>query len=201
MALAGSGRIRQRILHTMLRVGDLARSVDFYTKVMGMRVLRSTDRPEQQYSLTFVGFEDESEGPCLELTYNYGVDKYDLGSAYGHIAIAVENAAEACARVTAAGGSVTRPAGPVKGGRTVIAFITDPDGYKSVPLRRICGAAPLSLSQQAPNAPLRHLRPVPAPFLRAESSSSRAATSAPTPPRQQRRALQRRKATLCLHSQ
>ena len=132
MALAGSGRVRQRILHTMLRVGDLARSVDFYTKVMGMRVLRSTDRTEQQYSLTFVGFEDESEGPCLELTYNYGVDKYELGSAYGHIAIAVENAAEACARVTAAGGNVTRPAGPVKGGRTVIAFITDPDGYKSV---------------------------------------------------------------------
>ena len=93
-----------------------------------------TDRPEQQYSLTFVGFEDESEGPCLELTYNYGVDKYELGSAYGHIAIAVENAAEACARVTAAGGNVTRPAGPVKGGRTVIAFITDPDGYKSVSL-------------------------------------------------------------------
>lgn len=132
LAAAAGGRVRQRILHTMLRVGNLERSVDFYTKVMGMRVLRTTDRPEQQYSLTFVGYEDEAEGCVLELTYNYGVDKYELGTAYGHIAISVENAAEACARVTAAGGNVTRPAGPVKGGRTVIAFITDPDGYKSV---------------------------------------------------------------------
>jgi lactoylglutathione lyase len=130
-AAAGAVRAaRQRILHTMLRVGDLPRSVAFYTSVMGMRVLRTTDRPEQGYSLTFVGYEDESEGPCLELTYNYGVDKYELGSAYGHIAISVENAAEACARVTAAGGNVTRPAGPVKGGKTVIAFVTDPDGYR-----------------------------------------------------------------------
>jgi lactoylglutathione lyase len=126
----GGGRARRRILHTMLRVGNLARSVAFYCDVMGMRVLRTTDRPEQQYSLTFVGYEDESEGPCLELTYNYGVESYELGTAYGHIAISVDNAAEACARVAAAGGNVTRPAGPVKGGRTVIAFITDPDGYK-----------------------------------------------------------------------
>jgi lactoylglutathione lyase len=191
MALAGSGRIRQRILHTMLRVGDLARSVDFYTKVMGMRVLRSTDRPEQQYSLTFVGFEDESEGPCLELTYNYGVEKYELGTAYGHIAIAVENAAEACARVTAAGGNVTRPAGPVKGGRTVIAFITDPDGYKSVSLRVYFVARRRSRSQLPAGRRLT-AHHVPAPFPHAELSSSRAATSAPTPPRRRRRAPRRR---------
>lgn len=190
MALAGSGRVRQRILHTMLRVGDLARSVGFYTKVMGMRVLRSTDRPEQQYSLTFVGFEDESEGPCLELTYNYGVEKYELGSAYGHIAIAVENAAEACARVTAAGGNVTRPAGPVKGGRTVIAFITDPDGYKSVSLCIDFVARRRSRSQQSSHG--RRLTRVRAPFPHAESSSSRAATSAPTPPLRRLRALRRR---------
>ena len=125
-----AGAVRRRILHTMLRVGNLERSVAFYTSVMGMRVLRTTDRPSEKYSLTFVGYEDESSGPCLELTYNYGVESYDLGSAYGHIAIAVDDAAEACAKVTAAGGNVTRPAGPVKGGKTVIAFITDPDGYK-----------------------------------------------------------------------
>jgi len=128
--MAAPSAVRRRILHTMLRVGDLARSVEFYTSVMGMRVLRTTDRPTEKYSLTFVGYEDESAGPCLELTYNYGVDKYELGTAFGHIAIAVDNAAEACAKVTAAGGNVTRPAGPVKGGKTVIAFVQDPDGYK-----------------------------------------------------------------------
>jgi len=119
-----------RILHTMLRVGDLQRSLDFYTDVMGMRVLRTTDRPEQKYSLAFVGYGPESEGAVLELTYNYGVDKYDLGSAYGHIAIAVEDAYAACEKIKASGGNVTREAGPVKGGSTVIAFVTDPDGYK-----------------------------------------------------------------------
>lgn len=119
-----------RILHTMLRVGDLHRSIDFYTKVMGMRVLRMTDRPEQKYTLAFVGYGDESDGAVLELTYNYGVDRYELGTAFGHIAIAVDDAHAACERIKAAGGTVTREAGPVKGGTTVIAFVQDPDGYK-----------------------------------------------------------------------
>jgi len=121
---------RHRILHTMLRVGSMERSVEFYTKIMGMRLLRETKRPEQKYDLAFVGYETEDVGAVLELTYNYGVEKYDLGSAYGHIAIAVENAADMCQRIKDAGGNITRPAGPVIGGRTVIAFVTDPDGYK-----------------------------------------------------------------------
>jgi lactoylglutathione lyase len=119
-----------RILHTMLRVGDLDRSIAFYTGVLGMRVLRTTDRPEQKYKLAFVGYGDESEGAVLELTYNYGVDEYELGTAYGHVAIAVPDAAAACQAVRAKGGNVTREAGPVKGGTTVIAFVQDPDGYK-----------------------------------------------------------------------
>ena len=119
-----------RILHTMLRVGDLKRSIDFYTGVLGMRLLRTTDRPEQKYSLAFVGYGDESDGAVLELTYNHGVERYDLGTAYGHVAIEVPDAAAACAAVRAKGGSVTREAGPVKGGSTVIAFVQDPDGYK-----------------------------------------------------------------------
>jgi lactoylglutathione lyase len=114
----------------MLRVGDLRRSIDFYTQVLGMKVLRTTDRPEQKYSLAFVGYDDESRASVLELTYNYGVDRYDLGSAYGHIAIEVDDAARACEAVRAKGGKVTREAGPVKGGTTVIAFVEDPDGYK-----------------------------------------------------------------------
>ena len=119
-----------RILHTMLRVGDLQRSIRFYTEVLGMKLLRSTDRPEQRYSLAFVGYGDESSHAVLELTYNYGVDKYELGTAYGHVAIEVPDAAAACAAVRAKGGRVTREAGPVKGGTTVIAFVEDPDGYK-----------------------------------------------------------------------
>ncbi len=119
-----------RILHTMLRVGDMKRSVDFYTGVLGMQLLRTTDRPDQKYSLAFVGYGDESQGAVLELTYNHGTDRYDLGTAYGHIAIEVPDAAAACERIRAAGGSVTREAGPVKGGSTVIAFVQDPDGYK-----------------------------------------------------------------------
>ncbi len=114
----------------MLRVGDLRRSVDFYTNVMGMQLLRTTDRPEQKYSLAFVGYGDESSGAVIELTYNYGVDSYEVGTAFGHLAIAVPNAAAACEAVRAAGGNVTRDAGPVKGGNTVIAFVQDPDGYK-----------------------------------------------------------------------
>jgi lactoylglutathione lyase len=119
-----------RMLHTMLRVGDLKRSIDFYTGVMGMKMLRTTDRPEQKYSLAFVGYGDESNNSVLELTYNYGVDRYEMGGAFGHIAIEVEDAAAACERIRSAGAKVTREAGPVKGGTTVIAFVEDPDGYK-----------------------------------------------------------------------
>ena len=119
-----------RILHTMLRVGDLERSIGFYRDVLGMKLLRTTDRPDQKYSLAFVGYGDEASSAVLELTYNYGVDRYDLGNAYGHIAIAVDDAKAACDAVRARGGSVTREAGPVKGGTTVIAFVQDPDGYK-----------------------------------------------------------------------
>ncbi len=119
-----------RILHTMLRVGDLQRSIDFYTKVMGMSLLRTTDRPDQKYSLAFLGYASNPDQAEIELTYNYGVSEYEMGSAYGHIAIGVEDAAATCAAVTAAGGNVTREAGPVTGGATVIAFVQDPDGYK-----------------------------------------------------------------------
>ncbi len=118
-----------RILHTMLRVGDLQRSIDFYTNVMGMRLLHTTDRPEQKYTLAFVGYGEEAHGAVLELTYNYGVDRYELGSGFGHVAIEVPDAQAACAAVKAKGGAVTREAGPVKGGTTVIAFVRDPDGY------------------------------------------------------------------------
>lgn len=119
-----------RMLHTMLRVGDLDRSVKFYTEVLGMKLLRTTDRPDQKYSLAFVGYDSEDKAAVIELTYNYGVDKYDLGSGYGHIALEMPDVAKACAAVKAKGGSVTREAGPVKGGTTVIAFVADPDGYK-----------------------------------------------------------------------
>ncbi len=119
-----------RFLHTMLRVGDLQRSIDFYTSVMGMKLIRQSDNPSNQYSLAFLGYASNPEQAELELTYNYGVDRYDLGTAYGHIAVQVPDAAAACARIRAAGGNVTRDAGPVKGGSTVIAFVQDPDGYK-----------------------------------------------------------------------
>ena len=119
-----------RMLHTMLRVGDMQRSIDFYTKPMGMQLLRTTDRPDQKYSLAFVGYADESQQAVIELTYNYGVSSYDLGSGFGHIAIGVEDIHGTCERVKAAGGLVTREPGPVKGGTTVIAFVQDPDGYK-----------------------------------------------------------------------
>ena len=121
-----------RILHTMLRVGDLTRSIDFYTRLMGMRLLRTTDRPEQKYSLAFVAFgKGNADGQGeIELTYNHGVSTYEMGGAYGHIAIEVPDAYAACDRIKAAGGTVTREAGPVKGGSTVIAFVQDPDGYK-----------------------------------------------------------------------
>jgi lactoylglutathione lyase len=114
----------------MLRVGDLDRAVKFYTEVLGMRLLRTTDRPDQKYSLAFVGYDDEERAAVLELTYNYGVDKYEMGTAYGHVAIAVPDAYKACEDVKRRGGTVTREAGPVKGGTSVIAFVQDPDGYK-----------------------------------------------------------------------
>ena len=119
-----------RLLHTMLRVGDLQRSVKFYTEVLGMKLLRTTDRPEQKYSLAFVGYDDEKRQAVLELTYNYGVERYDLGTAFGHVAIGVPDVKGACDKVRANGGRVTREPGPVKGGTSVIAFVEDPDGYK-----------------------------------------------------------------------
>jgi lactoylglutathione lyase len=119
-----------KLLHTMLRVGDLQRSVSFYTDVLGMKLLRTTDRPEQKYSLAFVGYEAEDRAAVLELTYNYGVERYELGTAFGHIAIEVPDAKKACLEVRKHGGKVTREPGPVKGGSSVIAFVEDPDGYK-----------------------------------------------------------------------
>ncbi|HCZ8659168.1 TPA: lactoylglutathione lyase [Citrobacter braakii] len=119
-----------RLLHTMLRVGDLQRSIEFYTNVLGMKLLRTSENPEYKYSLAFVGYGPETSEAVIELTYNWGVDKYKLGTAYGHIALSVDNAVEACERIRQNGGNVTREAGPVKGGTTVIAFVEDPDGYK-----------------------------------------------------------------------
>ena len=119
-----------RLLHTMLRVGDLQRSVKFYTETLGMKLLRTTDRPDQKYSLAFVGYDNEEKTAVLELTYNYGVERYEMGGAFGHIAIGVPDVAKACNDVRQHGGKVTREAGPVKGGSTVIAFVEDPDGYK-----------------------------------------------------------------------
>ncbi len=119
-----------RLLHTMLRVGNLQRAIDFYTQVLGMTLLRTTQNPEYKYTLAFVGYGSNPEHAELELTYNWGVDHYELGTAYGHIALAVPDAHAACERIRQAGGNVTREAGPVKGGSTVIAFVTDPDGYK-----------------------------------------------------------------------
>jgi len=119
-----------RFLHTMLRVGNLERSIEFYTQVLGMTLIRRSENPEYKYSLAFVGYGSNPEHAELELTYNHGVDKYDMGTAYGHSARGVPDAYAACDKIKAAGGQVTREAGPVKGGSTVIAFVTDPDGYK-----------------------------------------------------------------------
>lgn len=131
-----------KLLHTMLRVGDMQRSVDFYTRVIGMNLLRRTDRPEQKYSLAFVAFgKGNADGNAeLELTYNHGVDHYDLGTAYGHIALGVDDIVGTCDRIRRSGGSVTREPGPVKGGSTVIAFVEDPDHYK-IELIETSGAA------------------------------------------------------------
>jgi lactoylglutathione lyase len=119
-----------RILHTMLRVGDLEKSIAFYTDVLGMKVLRRKDYPEGRFTLAFVGYQDETEGTVLELTHNWDTSKYDLGTGYGHIAIEVDNAYQTCEEVKKRGGKVTREAGPMKHGVTVIAFVEDPDGYK-----------------------------------------------------------------------
>jgi lactoylglutathione lyase len=119
-----------RILHTMLRVGDLERSIAFYTEVLGMKLLRRHDYPDGKFTLAFLGYGPESEQAAIELTYNYGVDRYDLGTAFGHVALEVPDAAAACAEIKRRGGTVTREAGPMKHGTTVIAFVQDPDGYK-----------------------------------------------------------------------
>ena len=119
-----------RILHTMIRVGDLQRSVDFYTQVLGMRLLRKTDYESGRFTNAFVGYEDESKAAVLELTHNWDTKSYDLGTGYGHVAVEVEDAYKACDEVRKRGGKVTREPGPMKHGTTVIAFVEDPDGYK-----------------------------------------------------------------------
>ncbi|WP_296447744.1 lactoylglutathione lyase [Rhodoferax sp. UBA5149] len=119
-----------RFLHTMLRVGNLQRSIDFYTQVLGMQLLRTSENPQYKYSLAFVGYGKNPEQAEIELTYNHGVDSYEIGTAYGHVALGVPDVHAACEKIRAAGGNVTREAGPVKGGSTVIAFVSDPDGYK-----------------------------------------------------------------------
>jgi len=119
-----------RILHTMIRVGDLDRSIAFYTEVLGMRLLRRQDYPEGEFTLAFVGFQDEKDGAVIELTHNWGTGHYDLGSGFGHIAIEVDDACHACEQVRQRGGAVIREAGPMKHGATIIAFVADPDGYK-----------------------------------------------------------------------
>lgn len=129
-----------RLLHTMLRVGDLDRSIAFYTDVLGMRLLRRADYPDGKFTLAFVGYQPESEGAVLELTYNWGVDRYEQGTAYGHIALEVPDAHAACAAIKARGGKVVREAGPMKHGTTVIAFVEDPDGYKVELIQAKAGA-------------------------------------------------------------
>ncbi|MGL4600122.1 MAG: lactoylglutathione lyase [Plesiomonas sp.] len=119
-----------RILHTMLRVTDMPRAIDFYTRILGMNLLRTSENEEYKYSLAFVGYGDESTGSVIELTYNWGVDQYEMGTAFGHIALGVDDVAATCEAIRNAGGVVTREAGPVKGGSTIIAFVEDPDHYK-----------------------------------------------------------------------
>ncbi len=119
-----------RILHTMIRVGNLERSIAFYTQVLGMRLLRMRDYPEGKFTLAFVGYQEENEQACIELTYNYGIERYDLGTGYGHIALGVSDIKKSCDQIRAGGGIITREPGPMKHGTTMIAFAQDPDGYK-----------------------------------------------------------------------
>jgi lactoylglutathione lyase len=135
-----------RILHTMLRVGNLQRSIDFYTQVLGMTLLRTSENPEYKYSLAFLGFDGGNPGQAeIELTYNWGAEQYEMGTAYGHIAIGVPDVYAACEKIRAAGGQITREPGPVKGGTTVIAFVTDPDGYKIELIQREADAGGVGL--------------------------------------------------------
>lgn len=135
-----------RILHTMLRVGNLQRSIDFYTQVLGMTLLRTSENPEYKYSLAFLGFDGGNPGQAeIELTYNWGVEQYEMGTAYGHIAIGVPDVYAACEKIRATGGLITREPGPVKGGTTVIAFVTDPDGYKIELIQREADAGGVGL--------------------------------------------------------
>jgi|SRR5690606_29727089 len=119
-----------RLLHTMLRVGNLPKSIAFYTDILGMKLLRQSDFPEGKFSLAFVGYGDESENSVIELTYNYGVESYDLGNAYGHIALGCEDVYATCEKIRAAGGKIVREPGPMNHGTTILAFVEDPDGYK-----------------------------------------------------------------------
>ncbi|CAA2929115.1 lactoylglutathione lyase [Arsenophonus endosymbiont of Bemisia tabaci] len=119
-----------RLLHTMLRVGDLQRSIHFYTEILGMRLLRTSENPIYKYSLTFVGFDDESKDAVIELTYNWGLEHYQMGTAFGYIALRVDNVPDTCSSIRRAGGKVTREAGTIKGGSTIIGFVKDPDGYQ-----------------------------------------------------------------------
>ena len=136
-----------RILHTMLRVGDLQRSIDFYTTVLGMKLLRTSENAEYKYSLAFLGYGSNPDHAELELTYNWGTDSYDMGTAYGHIAISTADIYATCDQVRAAGGNISREPGPVKGGSTVIEFITDPDGYKVELIERADNASGGGLSK------------------------------------------------------
>lgn len=119
-----------RLLHTMLRVGNLERSIAFYTEILGMKLLRKEDFPDGEFTLAFVGYGDESDHSVIELTYNYGVEKYELGTAYGHIALGCDDVYATCEKIRAAGGKVVREPGPMKHGTTILAFVEDPDGYK-----------------------------------------------------------------------
>lgn len=137
-----------RILHTMLRVGDLARAKAFYTEVLGMKLLRESVNETYRYTLAFVGYGDEKDGAVLELTYNWGVEAYELGSAFGHIALEVDDVYRACDMIRAKGGVISREPGPVKGGTTEIAFVKDPDGYSIELIQKKNGAAPLGLRSE-----------------------------------------------------
>lgn len=139
-----------RLLHTMLRVGNLERSLDFYCGVLGMKLLRQKDYPGGQFTLAFVGYGDEADHTVLELTYNWGVEKYNLGDAYGHVAIGVQDIYATCEEIKARGGKVTREPGPMKHGTTVIAFVEDPDGYRVELIQQSTLISPADKQEAAP---------------------------------------------------